>query len=144
MCICRLLMSYSTQACDGCPRFATCRLDPRQHPRPCLAILVSLAGSAPGGSERRPLALDQKVPIVQPRNTPPVSLPREAIHVEPRTARYKARHSIRKPRKWKPAAVAAGGAGAIIAITAVGSAAHWAAGAASLTADLRHIPNAGS
>ncbi len=81
---------------------------------------------------------------MQPRNTPPVSLPREAIHVEPRTARYKARHSIRKPRKWKPAAVAAGGAGAIIAITAVGSAAHWAAGAASLTADLRHIPNAGS
>jgi hypothetical protein len=99
VCICRLLMTCSTQACDGCPLVSQhVALTPRQHPRPCLSPqCVTLASSALGGGERRPVALDQKAPTVNPRDTPPASLLREAIHAELRIARYKARHCHHLP-----------------------------------------------
>jgi hypothetical protein len=77
---------------------------------------------------------------VNPRDTRPVSMLNEAIHAEPRIARYKARHAVRRRSKWKAAAAVAGAAGLITAIVTLSGAAPWSGGA-SPTADGMHDPN---
>lgn len=93
-------------------RVALTRVDIRA---PALAMVHRLAGSAPGGSERRLLVLDRRLlPALKPRNNFPVSPLLEATRADLCVADYTARHAARKTvsqaarksAKWAVAAVA--------------------------------------